>query len=138
MSAQGTGKPDDAITDAASDEKTLESRLAPAELALSFAQGLATTIRPPHTGLLRAVAAIDALGVLGGSIDGRIDVHDTLGQGGMGVVHLATQTALGRRVAVKTLRRGAGNHDAALRILREAWVTGAVDHPNVVPGTTWA
>jgi serine/threonine-protein kinase len=51
----------------------------------------------------------------------------------MGVVHLATQATLGRHVAVKTLRKGAGDEGAALRILREAWVTGALEHPNVVP-----
>jgi eukaryotic-like serine/threonine-protein kinase len=34
---------------------------------------------------------------------------------------------------VKTLRKGVGDPDAAIRILREAWVTGALEHPNVVP-----
>ena len=51
----------------------------------------------------------------------------------MGVVHLATQQTLGRHVAVKTLRAGKGDKEAALRILREAWVTGTLEHPNVVP-----
>jgi serine/threonine-protein kinase len=51
----------------------------------------------------------------------------------MGIVHLATQATMGRHVAVKTLRDGAADIDATLRILREAWVTGSLEHPNVVP-----
>jgi serine/threonine-protein kinase len=60
-------------------------------------------------------------------------VEGTLGQGGMAVVRLGTQTALGRKVAVKTLRPEMHFDGAALRLLREAWVTGALEHPNVVP-----
>ncbi|MFT3770711.1 MAG: serine/threonine-protein kinase [Minicystis sp.] len=85
---------------------------------------------PPPAG---AAAALEALRAAGAPLDGRIALHHTLGEGGMGVVHLATQATLGRHVAVKTLRPGAANRDAALRILREAWVTGALEHPNVVP-----
>ena len=55
-----------------------------------------------------------------------------LGEGGMAVVRLAEQRSLGRQVAVKTPRgESSAAHDEAL--LREAWVTGAVEHPNVVP-----
>jgi serine/threonine-protein kinase len=59
-------------------------------------------------------------------------VHgDVLGEGGMGIVRAAEQVALGRTVAVKTLKHR--DPDAALALLREAWVTGQVEHPNVVP-----
>jgi serine/threonine-protein kinase len=57
----------------------------------------------------------------------------TLGEGGMGVVRLATQRSLGRQVAVKTLKPEAKSDRATLRLLREAWVTGALEHPNIVP-----
>ena len=80
-----------------------------------------------------AMAALEALRALGSSPGGRIDLHHTLGEGGMGIVHLATQATLGRHVAVKTLRAGVTGPDAPLRILREAWVTGTLEHPNVVP-----
>jgi serine/threonine protein kinase len=63
----------------------------------------------------------------------RIEKVRTIGEGGMGIVHLATQATLGRHVAVKTLRDGVNDLDATVRILREAWVTGALEHPNVVP-----
>ena len=56
-----------------------------------------------------------------------------LGRGGMGAVHLARQASLRRMVAIKTIRsdRRSLNSDAAF--LDEAWVTGALEHPNIVP-----
>ncbi len=79
------------------------------------------------TGGGRALASFEAL--LG-------DVHrlrlgDVIGQGGMGVVRSAEQVALGRPVAVKTLR--SDKREAALDLLREAWVTGSLEHPNIIP-----
>ncbi len=62
-----------------------------------------------------------------------IDVRGKLGEGGMGVVHLATQTALGRDVAVKRLRPETVSPEAAGALLQEAWITGALEHPHVVP-----
>lgn len=62
-----------------------------------------------------------------------LEFHEVLGEGGMGLVRLATQRSLGRAVAVKSLRPEARTVRATLALLREAWVTGAVEHPNVVP-----
>jgi hypothetical protein len=73
-----------------------------------------------------------ALGLLSPSQRG-IDVHATLGEGGMGIVRLGTQRALGRAVAVKSLKAEARSDSTTLKLLREAWVTGALEHPNVVP-----
>lgn len=64
---------------------------------------------------------------------GALHLGDVIGEGGMGVIHEAEQVALGRTVAVKTLRPGPREPAAALDLLREAWVTGALEHPNVVP-----
>jgi len=64
---------------------------------------------------------------------GGLELGRTLGQGGMGVVHLATQVALGRMVAVKSLKRDVRDQRSTLKLLREAWITGALEHPNVVP-----
>jgi len=114
--------------------KTIEARLAgDLELARTVVDHPGTTIEPSRIPSSGAMAALDALRALGATLGGKIDVHHTIGEGGMGVVHLATQATLGRHVAVKTLRKGAGDEEAALRILREAWVTGALEHPNVVP-----
>lgn len=62
------------------------------------------------------------------------EVKETLGEGGMGIVHMAEQTALGRQVAIKTLKdEHLKDFQASMRILREAWLTGRVEHPNVLP-----
>jgi serine/threonine-protein kinase len=50
----------------------------------------------------------------------------------MGIVRLAEQSALGRTVVVKTLR-SQYEAQAAEHVLREAWATGALEHPNIVP-----
>ncbi|HHH27750.1 MAG TPA: serine/threonine protein kinase [Polyangiaceae bacterium] len=58
---------------------------------------------------------------------------DILGEGGMGVVRLAVQTALGREVAVKSLKDDIRPAIGAPQLLREGRVTGVLEHPNVVP-----
>jgi hypothetical protein len=114
--------------------QTLEARLAAEpDLARTLVDKPGMTIEPPRSRTSSAVAALEALKSLGATLSGRIDLHDTLGEGGMGVVHLGTQATLGRHVAVKTLRKDVSGPDAALRILREAWVMGTLEHPNVVP-----
>jgi serine/threonine-protein kinase len=59
-------------------------------------------------------------------------IGEVIGEGGMGVVRAATQLSLARGVAVKATHPGASENDA-LRMLREAWVTGFLEHPGVVP-----
>lgn len=58
---------------------------------------------------------------------------EKLGEGGMGVVRLARQLPLARDVAVKSVRPDKTGPEATLALLREAWVTGSLEHPNVVP-----
>ncbi len=114
--------------------RTIEARVvADADLAATLVRSPRRTIEPGRAASERGIAALDALRKLGASTEGRIALHHTLGEGGMGVVHLATQSTMGRHVAVKTRRAEADHLDATLRILREAWVTGALEHPNVVP-----
>ncbi len=57
----------------------------------------------------------------------------TIGQGGMGIVKAASQLALQRQVAVKLVRPDKDGPKARIELLREAWITGRVAHPNVVP-----
>ena len=104
----------------------------PAGEAETLASAPRDTIVPAaaaDTGGRRAVAALEQLAA-GGT---RLSPIETLGQGGMGVVRLAEQVALGRKVAVKTLRPDRATEAATLDLLREAWVTGSLEHPNVVP-----
>jgi len=57
-----------------------------------------------------------------------------LGQGGMGEVRLYRDRRIGRDVAMKVLRPGAGSRsEARVRFEREARVQGQLEHPSVVP-----
>lgn len=76
--------------------------------------------------------AVELLRALGRDERG-LEMRGTIGEGGMGIVRAAHQVALGREVAVKTLKDGVESEAAVLKLLREAWVTGALEHPNVVP-----
>jgi len=66
-----------------------------------------------------------------------------LGEGGMGVVYLAVDSELNRQIAFKMIRSdGRDPLDASprsvpeeleARFLQEAWVTGGLEHPGIVP-----
>ncbi|MBO7741379.1 MAG: protein kinase [Victivallales bacterium] len=56
-----------------------------------------------------------------------------LGNGGMGTVYLARQDTLDRLVAVKVLNNtGADSAKLTARLRREAFIMGAMNHPNLV------
>jgi eukaryotic-like serine/threonine-protein kinase len=60
-------------------------------------------------------------------------IEDRIGQGGMGVVYRATDTRLGRVVAIKVIAAdAAGGRDRRDRFLREARSASALNHPNIV------
>jgi serine/threonine-protein kinase len=66
---------------------------------------------------------------------GRYTIQSELGRGAMGVVYKATDTALERTVAVKTVnmaleREGADKYEA--RFYQEARAAGSLNHPNIV------
>ena len=60
-------------------------------------------------------------------------VLERLGEGGMGVVYLAEDTVLGRRVAIKTIhaRKGSDDRHFRARFLREARAISAMSHPHI-------
>lgn len=62
-------------------------------------------------------------------VPGKFRFECRLGSGGMGVVYLAVDLALGRPVAVKTLRRL--SPEDAMRLRREARTAATVSHPNL-------
>ena len=64
---------------------------------------------------------------------GKYKVESVLGKGAMGVVYLATDPDIERRVAIKTLLVKHGDDEDLLeRFRREAKAAGALNHPNVV------
>lgn len=56
-----------------------------------------------------------------------------LGRGGMGVVRLSTQQSLNRKVAVKSLRPDRSGEAEVEALVAEAWRTGRLEHPNILP-----
>ena len=69
----------------------------------------------------------------GSGLDAQLDVGELIGRGGMGQVHLATQRSMDRKVAVKTVRPDRRDQAAKAGLVREAWITGSLEHPNIVP-----
>lgn len=68
---------------------------------------------------------------------GRYQIREIIGRGAMGVVYLAYDPQIGRRVALKTVRplEGARPEEIAeskARFLREAQAAGKLLHPNIV------
>jgi serine/threonine-protein kinase len=76
-----------------------------------------------------------------GRYESRYVPGDVLGQGGMGEVRSCLDARIGRRVALKVVRRGSGSEpDTRARFVREARVQAQLEHPAIVPvydfGTT--
>ncbi|MCA9531896.1 MAG: serine/threonine protein kinase [Myxococcales bacterium] len=84
----------------------------------------ATTAAAPST------PAMSAVGVGDGP---SLELKSLIARGGMGEILLAEQRNLRREVAVKTLRPELVAPEYVDRLLREAWITGLVEHPHVVP-----
>src|SRR3954470_3208285 len=72
-----------------------------------------------------------------GASVGPYRVLSQLGEGGMGEVYRAHDPRLGRDIALKLIRRALvsgskGDEDALERLLREATLASALNHPNIV------
>jgi serine/threonine-protein kinase len=73
----------------------------------------------------------DAL--VGTVIDGRYEVLSVIGEGGMGTVYQVRHKALGKRFALKALRKDlAADGEIAARFIQEARTAAAVSHPGLV------
>ncbi len=64
-------------------------------------------------------------------LPGKFRFERRIGTGGMGVVYSGFDMALGRHVAIKTLRQA--SPDDVLRLRREARTAAAVSHPHLAP-----
>jgi len=82
-----------------------------------------------QTQTLRSLSSIMAPGTL---FAGKYKILGELGRGGMGVVYLAEDTTLSRKVALKLLpEERYQNAEAKQRLIREARAAAALDHPYI-------
>jgi len=72
-------------------------------------------------------------GMIGQLLDGKYEIEELCGRGGMGAVYRATHVGTGRRVAVKVIAPElAGDSEFIERFRREAKTIGLLRHPNIV------
>jgi len=98
------------------------------------ARGSETVGRPPEVDA-SGPTALRALAVADDEADATaLRRRDRLGAGGMGIVELAFDPVLRREVALKRLVEG-DDADPIARdgLLREARITGQLEHPNIIP-----
>ena len=67
-----------------------------------------------------------------GTLLSRYRIQAKIGEGGMGIVYRALDERLERVVALKVLRLGQIDPQHRERLLREAQMTAALNHPNIV------
>ncbi|MBK9032008.1 MAG: protein kinase [Myxococcales bacterium] len=85
------------------------------------------------TVLASGVPLVDGEVIAAGTHAGDYVIERTIGAGGMGEVYAGRHPVIGKRVAIKVLRRDlASRPESAERFLREARAVNQVDHPNVV------
>ncbi len=83
----------------------------------------------PHCGGVLSLASPEFF--LGKSF-GKYRLESVLGVGGMGVVYLAWQSTLSRKVALKLILPEADETELRQRFLREARLLAGIHHPNIV------
>ncbi len=71
--------------------------------------------------------------LLGTVVDERYEIASVIGEGGMGVVYAARHRTLGKRFALKALRKDlATDREIAARFMQEARTAASVSHPGLV------
>ena len=128
------------------DDAALARTIASGDIPRTNAPGVATDLRSPDPAFAAtmtpevASARVSAgTSTLTTEHPGRYVRQDEIGRGGMGRVVSVKDTHLGREVALKELldQSGPGNDamsiGSAARFLREARITGQLEHPGIVP-----
>jgi hypothetical protein len=109
---------------------------APSELSLSHAEVAKEcpkcgALHPSFTVFCRACSHRLGPANVPFVVPGKFRFEQRVGVGGMGIVYSGADLALGRRVAIKTLRRV--SPEDAMRLRREARTAAAVSHPHLAP-----
>ena len=105
-------------------EHMLATRIDTAALSDTLPAGAQPAVAP---------ATDSAAALVGVTLDGRYELRELLGQGGMGAVYRAWQRGLERQVAVKVIRTALlADVDIRERFEREAHAAARLRHPNIV------
>ncbi len=82
---------------------------------------------------VRELSAEKEAALIGTVLDNRYTINSRLGAGGMGTVYIATQTAVGRKVAIKVLPQAiAGELAVVRRFMQEAKAASTLSNPNAI------
>ena len=75
----------------------------------------------------------DDAGLGAGTDVGGYHIDGELGRGGMGIVYSATHPVIGKRVAIKVLKRSLSQNPASVeRFVQEARAVNQIGHPNII------
>jgi serine/threonine protein kinase len=89
-------------------------------------------IRPAWKHVVSDIARVQQESLVGRQL-GRYQIHERLGQGGMGEVWRATDQQLKRDVAIKILpREFSSDPERVRRFEQEAYAVSALKHPNII------
>jgi eukaryotic-like serine/threonine-protein kinase len=102
-------------------EAHLDRCVACRQLLAAVSNGSTPAMRPTDRPTLRP-----------GEVLGRYEIERLIGAGGMGMLYVARDPQLGRRVALKLMRPSLAAEGGRLRLLREAQSMAQLSHPNVV------
>jgi serine/threonine-protein kinase len=105
----------------------LAQGIAEASVSSTMGRSQGSIVAPPQGAGRASLPAAD----VGYQPDDEFVICGELGRGGMATVWLAEQSALGREVAIK--RISIAEAETELLLLREAVITGQLEHPNIVP-----
>ncbi len=78
------------------------------------------------------LAQVDAAELPGGAMLGHYRIDGVLGRGGIGIVYRATDTRLGRSVAIKFLSSTVADAEVTRRFRQEAKTASSLNHPHIV------
>ncbi|MCU0713616.1 MAG: serine/threonine protein kinase, partial [Pirellula sp.] len=129
------------------DQRTIQNKLAKTvgQLEKVWASAAGSSVNPMQSLSGASMQAMDSIfervavrKVLDANSSGLSDadyrIIDKLGEGGMGIVFTARQTAVDRLVALKAAKpKFQKSRDARKRFLYEAQITADLDHSNIVP-----
>lgn len=90
-------------------------------------------IESPPVAVAASLIASEPVRDLVGTVLGQYRIESHIGSGGMGDVYLATDTTLGRKVALKILpSRFSSDPERRRRFEREARAASTLNHPNII------